>query len=400
MKAAYFDCFAGASGDMILGALLDAGLDPQTLRSALAKVPLSGYSLLVEKAQRGFLSGTKATVRVEPAAEVPERSLREILAIIDRSQLSAQAKEQGSEIFRRLAAAEAKVHGTTLEQVHLHEVAAVDALVDVMGAVAGLELLGVERVFCSPLPGGGGVASSRHGALPVPAPATLELLASAGAPLRTTPSGPLAAAEAVTPTGAAILTTLASFEAPTLQLQAIGYGAGSRDNPQLPNMLRLLLGEVAAERGELILIETNIDDAPPEQLGYAMEQLFAAGAKDVWFSPIQMKKNRPAVLLSVIAPRELEQAMVEALFRETSTFGMRVRELRRHEAERELVEFESSLGPVTVKLKRWRGALLGIAPEYEACRQLAQRHQLPLAEVYRRMVEEARQIIAPESPAP
>jgi uncharacterized protein (TIGR00299 family) protein len=383
---AYLDCFSGISGDMLLGALVDAGVAPDALRAELTKLSLSGYQLDVAKTQRAGLAATSVTVVLAEARQ-PHRRLADILSLIERSALSGEDKERGAQVFRRLAQAEARVHGTEPEAVEFHEVGAVDAIVDVLGAVAGLRLLGVEQLYCSPLPAGGGPVRGAHGELPVPAPATLALLAEAGAPLA---AGPDAEIELVTPTGAAIVTALARFERPAMAVRAVGYGAGARDLEGRPNVLRLWLGETLSRPATMLLIETNIDDMSAELFGYAQERLFAAGAADVWFVPIQMKKNRPGVLLSALCPVERESAVVDVLLRETSTLGVRVREISRHEAARETFEFESSLGPAAVKVKRLPG-LTTVAPEYEACARLARERGLPLLEVYRIVQREAEQ---------
>ena len=402
-RIAYVDCFSGVSGDMLLGALLDAGLSLDGLRSELAKLPVGGYRIEAAKTQRAGLAATHATVILEEAAqtssssvETPHRRLPDIIALIESSALPPQDKERGSAIFRRLADAEAQVHGTKPEAVDFHEVGAVDAIVDVMGTVAGLRLLGIETLYCSALPAGGGSAqSAAHGRLPVPAPATLALLSQAGAPIA---AGPDPDVELVTPTGAAIVTTLASFERPAMTVSTVGYGAGARDLEGRPNVLRLWLGQTLAGRpATMLLIETNIDDMNPELYGYAQERLFEAGAADVWFVPIQMKKNRPGVLLSVLCPIEREEAIVGTLLRETSTLGVRVREVARHEAERETLEFESSLGPAAVKVKRLPGQAPVIAPEYEPCARLARERGLPLSEVYRIVQDEAQRHLTRDS---
>jgi uncharacterized protein (TIGR00299 family) protein len=256
-----------------------------------------------------------------------------------------------------------------------------------MGTVAGLRLLGVEELYCSPLPAGGGEVAGPHGTLPLPAPATLEILARARAPLR--PDGG-ERGELVTPTGAALVAELARFGRPEMTLQKIGCGAGSRDTAERPNVLRLWLGEaVASPTRPVLLMETNIDDMSGEMLGYAVEKLLAAGAADVWLTPVQMKKNRPGVVLSVICAESEEEALAWIILRETSTLGVRVRPVQRWEAEREAFEFESSLGPVAVKVKRLPDEPPRVAPEYEACKRLAERSGLPLAEVYRIVQGEA-----------
>jgi hypothetical protein len=386
-RIAYLDCFSGVSGDMLLGALFDAGLALDALQAELAKLGIGGYELRADKARRAGLAATQAHVDLDESAAQPHRRLNDILALLKASRLPAVDKKKGSLVFRRLAEAEARVHGATPETVDFHEVGAVDALVDVMGAVAGLRLLGVDELYCSALPTGGGTVTGSHGLLPVPAPAALELLARAGAPLTEAAGEDV---ELVTPTGAAIVTSLARFERPAMRVSSVGYGAGRRDPTGRPNVLRLWLGErLAAGRSAMLLLETNIDDMNPELFPYVQERLFAAGAADVWFVPIQMKKNRPGTLLSVLCPREREDSVVRLLLRETSTLGVRVSEVRRHEAQRESLTFESSLGPAAVKVKRLEGEPPRVSPEYEECRRLARRTGLSLEEVYRLVAREA-----------
>jgi uncharacterized protein (TIGR00299 family) protein len=385
-RVGYFDCFSGASGDMVLGALLDAGLSLDSLQEELAKIALPEGAFAVEarKVRRAGFAATKLDVLVK---EPPRhRSLAEVLDIIARSDFDARDKARVTAVFRSLGEAEAAVHGESIEAVELHEVGAVDAIVDITGAVAGLRLLGVEEVFVSPLPLGHGEVRGAHGVLPIPAPATLALLARANAP---TVEGEGPRGELLTPTGAAILTTLGRFERPAMRLETVGCGAGGRDPGDRPNLLRLWLGETEAGGRRMRLLETNIDDMTPELFGYVQELLLAAGAADVWFTPIQMKKNRPAVMLSVLCRDALEPEMVRILMRETSTLGVRVRDVGRYEAEREIFEFESSLGAAAVKVKRLPGEQPRIAPEYEVCRRIAQEHGLSLAEVYRVVAAEA-----------
>ncbi|MCH8065494.1 MAG: nickel pincer cofactor biosynthesis protein LarC [Chloroflexi bacterium] len=398
MRIGYLDCPSGISGDMLLGALVDAGLSIDELRAELAKLPVEGYRLEAEKTQRAGLAATKVTVVLEEAqasassAGTPHRRLPDILSIINDSALPPEDKERSAQVFCKLAQAEARVHGVEPEAVEFHEVGAVDAIVDVVGTVIGLRLLGVEALYCSSLPVGGGWTNGEHGRLPVPAPATLALLSEVGAPLA---AGPDAGMELVTPTGAALVATLAAFERPAMTVRVVGYGAGSRELEDRPNALRLWLGEALDERRTtMLLIETNIDDMSPELIGYAQERLFDAGAADVWLAPVQMKKNRPGVLLSVICSVEREDAMVEIILRETSTLGVRVRPVTRHEAEREELQFESSLGPAAVKVKRLPGRPPSVAPEYEACARIARERGLPLQEVYRIVEVEAREHLA------
>ncbi len=385
MRVAYLDCFSGVSGDMLLGSMLDAGLPLDDLRAALSGLPIDGWSLSATKVKRAGIAATHAVVDVSD--EQPARALEDILRIVAEARLPDADKERGAAIFRRLAEAEAKVHGDAVESVHLHDVGAVDAIVDVIGAVAGLRMLGAERVYCSSLPLGSGEVRGPHGVLPVPAPATLELVSSAGAPIRATE----APGELVTPTGAAIVTTLATFERPEMTVEQVGYGAGTRDPEGRPNVLRLWLGEADAGRGTrpMLLLETNIDDMTPEMLAYAQAKLVAEGAADAWLSPVTMKKGRAAVVLSVLCHEADEERIVRLLLHETSTLGVRVRPVHRWEADREVLDFESSLGPAAVKVKRLPGEPPRFAPEYEACRALAESSGMPIAAVYRIVEREA-----------
>lgn len=390
----YFDCFSGISGDMALGALLDAGLALEDLRAELTKLPVQGWSIAAERGMRAFLSGTRALVH---APEQPvHRHLADVRAIIEGSTLAPRVVERSLRVFTLLAQAEGQVHGISPEQVHFHEVGALDAIVDIVGVVAGLELLGVERVYASALPLGGGWVRAAHGMLPVPAPATLALLASAGAPILPDESS----FELVTPTGAALLAGLATFERPPMRLARVGYGLGARDTPR-PNALRVWLGQDAQGGQRLntqsaagahsthdpVLLETNIDDQPAEQLAYAAGLLLELGALDVWQTPILMKKGRAAVLLSALVPPELERQAVELLLRETTTLGVRRRAVERHVCERSIETLSTPLGELRRKRKRWQGHDLGAAPEFEDCARLARQHGLPLREVYRLAAE-------------
>jgi uncharacterized protein (TIGR00299 family) protein len=387
-RVAYFDCFSGASGDMILGALLDAGLPFESLRDEVSRLalPAGAFELKVERVQRAGFAATKLDVVVNEAPR--HRSLAEVLDIVRHSRLPDSDRARIESVFQALGEVEAKVHGSSVEDVELHEVGAVDALVDVTGCVVGLRLLGVQDVYASPLPLGHGEGRGSHGALPLPAPATLELIARAGAP---TVEGEGARGEMVTPTGAALLTTLGRFQRPAMRVEKVGIGAGGRDPADRPNVLRVWLGETEPAGKRMRLIETNIDDMSAELLAYAQEALLAHGAADVWFTSIQMKKSRPAVMVSVLCQEALESDLVGILMRETTTLGVRVRDVSRYEAEREVFEFESSLGAAAVKVKRLPGQEPRVAPEYEVCRRIAQEKALPLAEVYRIVAAEAEQ---------
>ncbi len=388
MKIAYFDCFSGISGDMILGALVDAGLEMERLKAELARLPLSGYTLSAQTVRRRGLRGTH--VEVEVSEKGVERHLHEIEEIIEGSDLPGDVKSRGLAIFQRLAEAEAHVHGIPVERVHFHEVGAMDAIVDVVGAVIGLWLLGIERVYASPVHVGRGTVECAHGTLPVPAPATQELLR--GVPIY----GRDVDAELVTPTGAAILTTLAEEfgAAPPMQVERVGYGAGSRDLP-LPNLLRVSIGTKTEEaegyeEDVVAVIETNIDDMNPQLYEHVMEQLFDAGALDVFLTQIQMKHNRPGVQLSVLVAEEHIREALDVLFAETTTIGVRSQQMRRWKLRREQVSAETRYGRVSVKVARRGEAVLNVKPEYQDCRRIAEKCSVPLKEVYQAALTAAR----------
>ncbi|MBE0431141.1 MAG: nickel pincer cofactor biosynthesis protein LarC [Dehalococcoidia bacterium] len=395
-RVAYFDCFSGCSGDMVLGALIDAGLSVEVLERALSSLGVPGYKLSAEKVNRSTIVATKFTVTMNEAGVQPSRSLKDIVGLIRGSELSQKVQDTAIAIFQRLGEAESVVHGVPLQEVGFHEIGAVDSIIDIVGVAFGLDALGIEHYYSSALPLGSGSVSTAHGILPVPAPATLRLIAMSNAPIvdcsvQSQPQG-----ELVTPTGAAIVTTLAGFSRPGMTLEQVGYGAGTRDYGAWPNVMRIWLGEETetVHADDLLLLETNIDDMSPEICGYLMERLFAKQAVDVWFTPIQMKKNRPAVMLSVLAPRHAESDVTQTMMRETSTLGIRVSPVSRHVAEREAVEFESTMGQARVKIKRVMGNMLSIHPEYEECRRIALERNIPLQEVYRIIEADARRHLA------
>jgi uncharacterized protein (TIGR00299 family) protein len=328
------------------------------------------------------------------------RSLTHIINLIENSQLSDGVKKQSSRIFGRIGEVEANIHGVPVEEVRFHEIGGVDSIIDIVGTVFALETLQIERCYSSPLPAGSGSVKTAHGGLPVPAPATLQLLAEVGAPLTSGLESSRPQGELVTPTGAALVTSLATFGQPQMNITRIGYGAGSKDFEGWPNVVRIWLGEQsAADYGdELRLLETNIDDMNPQIYGYLMEQLFAEKAADVWFTPIQMKKNRPAIMLSVLAPAQAESKIIEIIMRETTTLGIRVRPISRHVAQREIVEIDSTLGHVRAKVKRYSGDILAVSPEYDDCRRIALERNMPFSEVYRVLDKEVRQHLFQDKP--
>jgi uncharacterized protein (TIGR00299 family) protein len=382
MKIAYFDCFSGASGDMILGALMDAGLAPEQLRQEIAKLHLTHYDLSVKRVMRNGIGGTQAVVSVDESHHSRHhRHLSHILEIIEKSDLDAAVKQKSREIFTRLADAEAKVHRTDIENIHFHEVGAMDAIIDVAGSVAGMSLLGIEKIYCSPLHVGTGTVTCAHGVLPVPAPATMELIKGK----------PAYAAEVkgelLTPTGAAILTTLSSGfgPMPAMTAENIGYGAGSSER-EIPNLLRVIIGDASETTGEhetdqTAVIETGIDDMNPQIYEYVMQQLPEMGALDVFLTPIQMKKNRPATLLTVICPPEDVEKISHFLMRETTTIGLRWRIDRRIKARRRLKKIQTEYGTVSIKTAEIGEEVVNIMPEYEDCKRIASEKKIPLKQV-------------------
>lgn len=383
----YFDCYSGISGDMTLGALLDLGLELEDLQQLLSKLRLSGYRLAKEQVKYGGIAGTRAIVHLE---EVPAkaRNFNDILELLIKADLPLPVLEKSRKIFTHLAEAEAAVHGVPVEKVHFHEVGAIDAIVDIVGAAAGLYLMQIDRIYCSPLPVGRGEVETAHGRLPLPAPATARLLADRKVPL----SGRNIDFELVTPTGAAIVTALVhSFgPIPDFVLEAVGYGAGTI-NPGYPNYLRLLLGSEScsgmgtALQDNIFVLETNIDDLNPEIYSYLMEKLLAAGALDVYLTPVQMKKNRPAVQLTILASPEKVCSLQEMVFFETSTFGLRISQAQKVMRFREFKTVKTEWGPIRIKVGIFKGntSMEQFSAEYEDCLKVARRSYLPLKDVYR-----------------
>ncbi|MCF8060903.1 MAG: nickel pincer cofactor biosynthesis protein LarC [Deltaproteobacteria bacterium] len=379
MKTAYLDCFSGISGDMLVGALLDAGLELRALEEALDSLRLPGVRVEARREGRNHIHGTRFVVHVDEAVQA-ERSLRDIRRVIRESGLSERVKARSLDVFRALAEVEARIHDCEVENVHFHEVGAADSIVDIVAAVLGVEALGIERLVCSPLPLGSGFVKSRHGIIPVPAPAALALLR--GVPVKDAGLE----AETVTPTGAALARVLCDGfgSMPSLELEGMGYGVGSRDLPDRPNLLRIVLGEAAAEaRSDMVvLLEATLDDNPPEWTGHLAEQLFEAGALDVWLVPVQMKKNRPGVLVQAVARPGDRDRLADVILRESTTLGVRFQLMERRVLERETAELESPWGLLEVKRARGTDGVWRILPEYEACRRVAREHGLALREVY------------------
>jgi uncharacterized protein (TIGR00299 family) protein len=427
VKTLYLDCFSGASGDMLLGALIDAGVPLDDVRRALGSLAISPEDVWVERVTRAGIAATKFRVRgedeapvhahahahshadthdhghthghdhsgahghhdhlehephhdhTEPAHAHPHRTLIEIATLIERSALSAEGKARAKQLFRRLGEAEAAVHGVTLDRIHLHEVGALDSIIDIVGAVFAFEQLGAARIVSSPLNVGSGSIRSAHGLYPVPAPATARLLT--GVPIY---SGPQQQ-EMVTPTGALLVTAYAQEygSLPPMKTQQIGYGAGSRDFEDTPNVLRVLVGEAdaAAAHQQVVVLEAEIDDMNPQIFGVLMDRLLALGALDVFYTPIQMKKGRPGTLMTVIATPESREALTATVFRETTTIGVRYREMLRECLDRETLLVATALGTVRFKIAKRNGEVLNASPEFDDCVRLAAEHNLPTKQV-------------------
>ena len=376
-RVLYLDCVAGVAGDMLLGALLDAGADPQVIRAGLAGLGVDGLELRTERVSRHAISAAHATIHA--ASGQPQRDWRSIRALIDAAGLPERARERAQEAFMRLAHAEARIHDVDPEQVHFHEVGAVDAIGEVCGVALALEDLRVDRVVCSPLPVGRGFVKAAHGRLPLPAPATLALLE--GAPLH----GVDVEAELVTPTGAALVAALAAGYGPlpTMTLETAGYGAGTRDDAERPNVVRAIVGsETAPATRPVSLIEANLDDLLPELAPDAAAACFAAGALDVWTAPAQMKHGRPGFVLSALTRPDDERAVATAMLRETSTLGVRIARLDRIELERESRTVEVAGEPVRVKVGRLDGTVVNLAPEHADCERAARISGAPVKIVW------------------
>ena len=392
MRVAYIQSIGGASGDMLLAALVDLGFNLESLRRELSKLEISGYEITAEQQWRREVRGTKLSVVVQDQTRYSPRGL---LETVKNSSLSTEIKAKSEQVLSTLWRAEARVHGEAEEALELEELGSVDTLVDVVGVVSGLAHFGVERVYASALVLGAAEPPRWPGGYPNPAPATLELVAMAEAPVAADRAIYEGAGELTTPTGAALITTLATFERPAMSVGSIGVGLGSKDPENFPNVLRVWLGEEAGSpaadrQGDIVLLETNLDDVPGVVLGYTQERLFALGALDVWYTDIQMKKNRPGVILSVLVPQELEAPACELILRETPTLGVRTRPVERYVARRSSVSMDMDIGVISVKVKYLAGVAVSAAPEYEDCRTIALETGLPYQEVYSRAAEEAR----------
>ena len=396
MKILYFDCFAGAAGDMILGALLDAGLPFDALKRALGSLAVEGWDVSVDRVVKTGVTAAKFRVHEHSHAQLGDGDghghqhyhLKHIFAAIERSALNEPGKAKAIKMFRRLGEAEAAIHGTTMDKVHLHEVGALDSIIDIVGAVFALEWFNADRIVVSPINVGGGMVKSAHGVFPVPAPATLALLKDA--PVYS--SG--IQAELLTPTGALILTEYASAfgPVPPMTIDRIGYGAGDRELKETPNVVRVLVGEstevrsttasaVAGPATQIVVLECEIDDMNPQIFGALMDQLYAAGALEVFYAAVQMKKNRPGTLMTIVARPEQRETMTEIVFRESTTIGVRYQELARECLDREMVTVTTPLGPVRFKVARRRGRVLNAQPEFDDLAKLSQERGIPIKDL-------------------
>jgi TIGR00299 family protein len=390
MKTLYFDCFAGASGNMILAALAALGIDEAELKEQLRRLNISDFDIVFSRVDRSGISALHAEVKV-PQENV-HRHLRDIEKIINDSTLNEAVKGRAVAIFTRLAEAEAKIHGIEVEKIHFHEVGAMDAIIDIAGACIGFEMLGIEKFACSKIHVGSGFVQMAHGKFPIPPPAVAEILS--GIPIYSTEIE----GELITPTGAAIISTVCDSygSIPELTVEKVSYGAGSREYQGFPNTLRLILGE-SVDRSpklrvfsadsenqttdDLLLVETNIDDLSPQILGYVMERAFDLGALDCWFTPIQMKKNRPATLVSILCETNKKEAVRSLLYSETSTLGLRITGVTRDCLARDVIKIQTESGSVDVKIARFNGKIINAKPEYEQVREIAERTNRPLREI-------------------
>ncbi|HEY8459831.1 MAG TPA: nickel pincer cofactor biosynthesis protein LarC [Blastocatellia bacterium] len=388
-RTLYLDCFAGASGDMLVGAMLDCGLDFESLRSELSKLGVEGYELSLNRVNRSGISAAKFDVHLTGGRHSHghrhdhehshHRSLSEIKRIISSSNLGEQVKGRAQTIFHRIGEAESKIHDIPIESVHFHEVGAIDSIVDIVGACVAFDAMKIDRIISSPLHVGSGTFQCAHGTYPVPGPATAELLK--GVPIYSKDIE----GELVTPTGAAIISTLAESYGPmpAMRMEKIGYGAGTRDYPKFPNALRAVIGELEEDADRtptaVTVIEANIDDLNPQVFGYLMDKALAAGALDIFYTPAQMKKNRPGVLLTLLCKPADRERMCEMVFRETTTLGVRYRNEQREILTREFVTVETEYGPIRIKVSRAKdGQVMNVSPEFEDCRAAAEKNGVGL----------------------
>ena len=384
MKIAFFDCFSGISGDMCLGAIVDAGIPLKELEKELQKISVTGYRLSMKKVDRGHLKACKVAVEVKAGLEVQDRrTWKDVRKIIQASALPQDIKQKGLSVFKTIFEAEAKVHGGTFQTVHLHELGAIDCMIDVFGTIIGLNLLGVKRILSSPVNLGSGFVKTKTGMLPVPAPATAEILKNVPV------YSHYVHTELTTPTGAALIKGLSSGQGdmPVMDVEKIGIGAGNRDIVHWPNVLRIFIGtsdspdKTATPDEKVIVIETNIDDMNPQVFEHVIAMLYKAGALDVYLTQVIMKKGRPGVKLTALCDESRKEALMKIILRETSSIGLRYYETRRSVMQREIKTVNTKFGTVRVKVARLGGKIIKAAPEYEDCRKIARQNNIPLIEV-------------------
>ncbi|MEK6544994.1 MAG: nickel pincer cofactor biosynthesis protein LarC [Nitrospinota bacterium] len=390
MRIAYFDCFSGISGDMVLGAMLDAGVDIESVKRELMKLNLDGYEIRVSKVDRNGLAGTKVDVVVDKEKHIHSANYGDIKKIIEKSGLSERIKNNSIRIFKRIAEAEAKIHNTPIDNIHFHEVGAVDSIIDVVGAAVCIDLLAIDEIISSPVNTGSGTVKTEHGLLPVPAPAAAEMLR--GFPFYSSDIK----FELATPTGVGIITTMAKeFNLmPLMKTTAIGYGAGSSNFLNLPNILRIVIGETynPLERDSVIVIESNIDDMNPQFYDHIIDRLFEGGALDVFLTPVIMKKSRSAVKITILSLNDKLSRLIDILFKETTSFGLRTYSAERIKLEREIKIIETGYGNVKVKLGMREGEVVAIAPEYEDCKRIAIESGESIKEVYEKVKSAAEKL--------
>lgn len=388
MKILYFDCFSGVSGDMVLGAMADAGVDIKSIKKELKKLDLKGYDLKVSKVKRKGIKGTKLDVIVDEKKHLHHTTYKYIESMIERSRLSKKVKENSIKIFKNIAEAEAKIHRTSVDNVHFHEVGAVDSIVDVVGAAICINIFNPDIILSSPINTGMGMVKTEHGILPVPAPATAEMLkgfSSYSSDIEF---------ELATPTGVGIVTAMAkaSNTMPIMKTSAIGYGAGSKDFSDSPNLLRIMIGESLSppEHDSITVIELNIDDMNPQLYDYIMNRLFKEGALDVFLTPIIMKKNRPAIKITILSDTDNVNKLADILLRETTSFGLRMYKTERVKLEKEIKAIKTEYGSTKVKIGKRDGKIINIAPEYEECKRIAEERGIPIREVYEKIKSAAK----------
>ncbi len=385
MKILYIDTFSGISGDMVLGAFINAGVDPEVLKRELTKVPISNYEIVTREIKRNSISATKVDVNILKHEHV-HRNILDINKIIDESSLSEKIKTDAKNIFYRIAVSEAKVHNTPVEKVHFHEVGAIDSIVDIIGAAICVDLMKIEKIYSTPIRvGSGAFVKTQHGQIPIPAPATAEILKNYPTAIVDLPY------ELTTPTGAAIVSTLSSglMSGHEFSIETIGYGAGGLEIPSLPNLLRIFIGNSYTEfvKDDVVMIETNIDDMNPQMYPYIIEKVLELGAKDAYVTPVIMKKGRPGILLSVISPKELSSAVLEFIYSNTTTLGVRLQAVKREKLKRTEEEMETSFGKVKCKTSEFNGRKRTL-PEFEECKRIAKEKNIPVIDVQRVLINE------------